>query len=158
MWSPAAVWGVLVNCWSVVPPWPCPPLHNSIISGSPNGTPTANVTECVILLGKLLAAESSELSVRARNRLCRFHLVNHSIHLPDRLSRESCWARAYRLNRASLDPHVTLSQVHTLWSDREGSAFILPTISCLEYEPACIVFKISRWRYHCVQNRTTLRT
>lgn len=158
MWSPAAVWGILVNCWRVVPPWPCPPLHNSIINGSPNGTPTANVAEHVVFQGKLLAAESSELSVRAWNRLCEFHLVNHGIHLPDRLSRESCWPRVYKLNRTSLDPHVPLSQVHALWSDGEGYAFILPTISCLEYELAYIVFKIPWWKYHCVQDRTALYT
>lgn len=156
MWSPAAVWGVLVNCWSVVPSWPCPPLHNSIISGGPNGTPTANVAERVVLQGKILAAKIGELSVRARNRLCKFHLVNHGIHLPDRLSTESCWARVYKLNRASPDPHIPLSQVHALWSDRESSAFILPSIFCLEYQPAYMALKPSRWSYRSVRDRTVL--
>lgn len=81
--------------------WPCPPhSSNGRCRPAPQLLNWGNVNASDVLLPypSRPSVVSHKLSVRERHRMCRAHLVSHTLQrcsigicLPDRLSRETCW-------------------------------------------------------------------
>lgn len=105
--------------------WPCPPP-----SSSGRCRPATqllnwggvNASDILLPYPSRPAVVSQKLSVRERHRLCRAHLVSHTLQrcsigilLPDRLSRETRWGcRGSECTNSTviLETHVPLSQPH----------------------------------------------